>query len=186
MKNPSVCAFPSNRTTITHSHIQQCQLHTTQKWIHRECKHEIAIVKQKESELFDAIPIHRFKWRTGQMTQDRFVFITISITPWTTNPLNIRFSIHPYSSVTVPGDNYDNSRQSDWVNEKTSIMYANAIRVMQVQIYLDSWMISDKSIYLSQMNTLESCRWPVGRYLRYGEWKEWWSDTHFRWLETGV
>ena len=83
------------------------------------------------------------------MTYGKLIFPNLSITPWPYNPLNICISIHPYSSVTVPGDSNDNSRQSDGVNEKTSIMYANAIRVVQIQIYLNPWMISDKSIYLS-------------------------------------
>ena len=83
------------------------------------------------------------------MTQDRFIFPNISITPWSNNPLNICISIHPYASVTVPGDNEGHSRQSDEVDEKASIMYANAIRVVQIQIYLDPLMLSDKSIYLS-------------------------------------
>ena len=129
-----------------------------------------AIVKQKESGLFNAIPIHEFKWGTKQIIHGRFIFITISITPWTTNPLNIHVSIYPYSSVTVPSDIEHHSRHSDEVDEKASIICANAIRVVQIQTYLNPWMISDNSVYLSQMNTLESCRWPIDRYLRYEEW----------------
>ena len=186
MINPSVCAFPSNRTVITHSHNQQCQLHATQKWKYKECKHENTTVKRKEDGLFDVNPVHEFKWGTGQMTQDRFIFPNLSITPWTTNPLNICISIYPYSPRTVPGNDKHHSRQSDGVNKKASIIYTNTIRVVQIQIYLDPWMISDNSIYLSQMITLESCKWPVVRCLRYGEWKESWTVTHFRRLETHV
>ena len=54
------------------------------------------------------------------------------------------------------GDSKHHSRQSEGVNEKASIMYANAIRVVQIQTYLNPWMISDNSTNLSQMNTLES------------------------------
>ena len=60
--------------------------------------------------------------------------------------------------MTVPSDNENHSRQTEGVDEKASIMYTNAILVVQVKIYLDSLMISDKSIYLSQMITLESCK----------------------------
>ena len=72
------------------------------------------------------------------MTQGRFVFPNLSITPRTINPLNIRYFIYPYSSVTVPSDNENHSRQTEGVDEKASIMYTNAIRVVQVKIYLDS------------------------------------------------
>ena len=68
------------------------------------------------------------------------------------------------------GDNEGHSRQSEGMDEKASFMCANAIRVVQVKNYLDPLMISDNSIYLSQMNTLESCRWPVVRCLWCGEW----------------
>ena len=113
---PPACSFPPNRTTIAHSHNQQYQLHTTQKWKYKECKHEKSIVKQKEDGLFDVNPIHEFKWRTGQTTQGRFVFPNLSITPWNNNPLNICISIYPYSPRTVPGNDKHHSRQSEGVD----------------------------------------------------------------------
>ena len=88
--------------------------------------------------------------------QDQFALITISISPKRINPLNSRISIHPYSYRTRSGDDKHHSRQSHGVNEKVIIMYTNAIRVVQIQIYLDPWMISDESINLSQMIILES------------------------------
>ena len=140
MKNPSACSFPSNCTAITHSHNQQYQLYTTQKWKYREYKHENATVKQKESGLLETIPIHGFKWGTRQMTQRRFVFPNHSITLWTTNPLNIRISIHSHTPRTVPGNDKHHSRQSDEVNEKASIIYANTILVEKIQsIWIPEW-----------------------------------------------
>ena len=54
------------------------------------------------------------------------------------------------------GDIEHHSRQSEGMDEKASIMYTNAIRVVQIQTYLDPWMLSNNSIHLSQKNTLES------------------------------
>ena len=120
---PLACSFPPNRTTIAHSHNQQCQLHTTQKWIHKECKHEKSIVKQKEDGLFDVNPIHEFKWGTGQMIHGEFIFPNLSITPWTTNPLNIHISICPYSPMTVPSDNVTiHANQKEWMKRQVSFM----------------------------------------------------------------
>ena len=169
MINPSVCAFPSNRTAITHSHNQQYQLHTTQKWIHRECKHEQSTLQQKENGCsmwtqFMNSNEELDKWHRVDRIH-YYLDYSMKNQPAEYSYFHLSLFICDGS-----GDIEHHSRHSDEVDEKASIICANAIRVVQIQIYLDPWMLSDKSIYLSQMNTLESCRWPIDRYLRYGEW----------------
>ena len=142
-------------------------------------------MKQKEDGLYDAIPIHGFKWRTRQMMQGRYVFITISISPKRINPLNSRISIHPYSYRTLwrwqtP---FTPITWSEWKGHNhVHECYPSSANTNLLGSLNDQWRI-DKPL----PNEYSRIRWMTNRSIStMWRMKRAVSDTHFTRLETSV